>query len=296
MLCYRACKDFHNLTLSCSQCLILVPYTNAEKVILENQLDEMTANRHPGSAFAVHVGDFQQWRQTSCGANAYTDFRTTLLKSPVPVLVLAGDNDYLDCPLPQVAWDIYIDTFSTIENEWNDRLPTGIDELEVNRWFSQRPELFSFVSNDILFLSANLLNAPDEQVNTEEWNTRMDANVAWIMQESEAAFAQYDIRGVVMFSHAQPSSNLRNYYVTILEQVFADRRQLPVLNIHGDGHIFMIDTRFSEDTNWSGFVDLQVDQVSAHVHVVSVFCFECNLMRMLHSFVFPGRKGGSIVD
>jgi hypothetical protein len=240
-----------------------VPYTNKEKVILENQLDEMTANRHPGSAFAVHVGDFQRWKQTSCNASAYTNFRTTLLKSPVPVLVLAGDNDYLDCPKPQDAWGIFIDTFSTIENEWDDRLPTGINTFEVNRWFSQRPELFSFVADNILFLSANLLNAPDEQVNTEEWNTRMAANVEWISQESEAAFAQNDIRGVVMFSHARPSSNLRIYYVTILEQVFTNKRQLPVLNIHGDGHIFLIDTRFSEDTNWSGFVDLQVDQVSS---------------------------------
>lgn len=98
----------------------------------------MTTNRHPGSAFAVHVGDFQRWQGTKCSKNKYTDFRTTLLKSPVPMLVLAGDNDYLDCPNKEEARGYFLEMFSTMEKNWNDRLPPGIEELRVNKWWSKQ--------------------------------------------------------------------------------------------------------------------------------------------------------------
>ena len=71
----------------------------------------MTANRHPGSTFAVHVGDFQRWQITSCSQEAYQDFRALLLKSPVPALVISGDNDYIDCPDPTDAWDHFLGSF-----------------------------------------------------------------------------------------------------------------------------------------------------------------------------------------
>lgn len=220
----------------------------------------MTENRHSGSAFVVHVGDFQRWQKTSCEESAYTDFRTMFLKSPLPVLVLAGDNDYLDCPQPQVAWDTFVNTFSTFESQWSDRLPPDIEEIPVKRWWDQRPEMFSFVNDGILFLSTNLLNAEDEQVNTDEWNSRMADSAAWTLQEVEAAFSQHDIRGVVIFSHARPSPKIRIHYTTLREQVFADKLELPVLNIHGDGHTFIIDTGYQEEKEWIGFTDLQVDQ------------------------------------
>jgi len=237
-----------------------VPYTPAEAVVLEQQFVNMTANRHPGSAFAVHIGDFQRSQITNCSQDTYTNFREMLLKCPVPMFVLTGDNDYLDCPQPQVALGYFLETFSTMEKNWSDRLPPGIDELTVNRWWGQRPEMFSFISNGILFLSTNLLNAPAEQVNTEEWDTRMADSAGWVVSEAEAAFSQHDIRGVVMFSHGQPSHLLRIHYRTIYDKVFAQRPMLPVLNFHGDGHLFNIDTRLRNQTGWIGFTDVMVDQ------------------------------------
>ena len=179
-----------------------IPYNKKEAVILEEQLVNMNSNRHPGSAFAVHVGDFQRWQITACAENAFTDFRTMLLKSPLPVLVLAGDNDYLDCPNLEESYSYFTETFSTIETNWTNRLPPGIEELAINRWWGQRPEMFSFVEDGILFLSTNLLNAAAEFINTTEWNSRMNDSAAWVRAEREAAFEQHDVRGVVMFTHA----------------------------------------------------------------------------------------------
>ena len=237
-----------------------VPYTESEAKILSEQFENMTTSRHPGAQFVVHVGDFQSGLLSNCTETVYTDFRKIVLKSPLPMLVLAGDNDYLDCPHIEEAWSYFLQTFSNIEKRWSDQLPPGVNELAVNRWWGQRPEMFSFVNDGILFLSVNLMNAPEEQVNTEEWNSRMADNAAWVLSEADAAFAQHDIRGVVMFSHAQPSSLLLSYYQTILAQVFQERLELPVLNFHGDGHVFKINRRFSNDTGWTGFTDIQVDQ------------------------------------
>ena len=62
-----------------------------------------------------------------------------------------------------------------IEKNWTNRLPEGIGELEVNRWWGQRPEMFSFVRDGVLFMSSNLLNAPEEkevrQNGTRAWQT-----------------------------------------------------------------------------------------------------------------------------
>ena len=42
--------------------------------------------------------------------------------------------------------------------------------------------------------------------------------------------------------------------------MFSQRPDLPVLNFHGDGHLFSIETNFSFVTGWNGFTDIQVDQ------------------------------------
>lgn len=60
------------------------------------------------------------------------------------------------------------------------------------------------------------------KVSTPEWNSRMNDSAAWILQESESAFSKHDIRGVVMFSHAEPSHLLRGHYLTVLEHVFKE--------------------------------------------------------------------------
>lgn len=238
-----------------------VPYDVKEAWVLDQQLQDMVNNRHEGSAFGVHVGDFQRWQDTGCTWQTYVDFRTKLLKSPVPMFVLAGDNDSIDCWNSTEAFLFFLDTFSTLEQWWNDRIPAGIEKLHVNRNWGHRPEMFSFIAADgILFLSTNLLNAPSEQVETEEWNARINDSARWIIQETGWAFWHHDIRGVVMFSHAEPSHILKDYYMTIWEQVFKQRPELPVLNIHGDGHVFQIDRHFSDATGWFGFTDIQVDQ------------------------------------
>lgn len=59
-------------------------------------------------------------------------------ESPLPQFIFAGDNDYLDCPDKEQAWDRYLDTFKDFDKEWKDDLPSGARKLDVDRWDERR--------------------------------------------------------------------------------------------------------------------------------------------------------------
>jgi len=246
-----------------------VPYTPSEEKVLKSQLKDMTLNLHPKAAFLAHVGDMQRACRTKCSKSHFEGIRDIFLqKSPLPTFVLAGDNDYLDCPDEENAWDIYLDTFFKFEQKFEDRLPSGAPKLAVERWDEQRggvkrKEMFAFVEQDILFLSVTLMNMnlTENEPPDDLFYERLSASKTWVKRHLKK-HDNDDIRGVVMFGHAMITKDLEPFFREQLKGLFHDEGfgGVPVLYIHGDGHKFVIDRGLGRRMGWEQFTSCQVDQ------------------------------------
>lgn len=213
--------------------------------------------------------------RTGCQQGYYQSVKNILSRGPLPTFVLAGDNDYLDCPNPDIAWGHYLDAFIDFDEEWFYRLPAGVSPLGVDRWllpenvpleenvtrWTTRSEMFSFLEDGILFLSMTLMHVPDDLPPDQLFQERLADSKTWVKQQiTEAAAANDRLRGVVMFGHARIAGYLRPFFME-LKQIFYDAFIFaPVLYIHGDGHKFNWNDNFGRNIGWPQFIDLQVDQ------------------------------------
>lgn len=223
-----------------------VPYNAKEKENLPVQLTEMKKNLHPRAKFLVHVGDLQKVSETKCNKSHLQDVRMIFREnSPLPTFVLAGDNDYLDCPNKEDAWNNYVNEFVGFEKEWD-----GCPEVSRHR------EMFAFEEDHILFLSMTLMNMSSGKPD-DLFRKRLADSKAWVKKQLYT-HKNSDLRGIVMFGHAMISSDLRPFFQDELKAVFSavGLENVPVLYICGDGHKFKIDKGIE---NWSKFNRLQVD-------------------------------------
>lgn len=229
------------------------PYAPWEELVLLEQIGNMTANHSSHLLFTTHVGDFQKPSRTNCRESAYSKARNYLQSGPVPTFVLAGDNDYVDCPNPETAYGLYSKYFNFFENFWNHDL--GVIRME------KRPEMFAIRKYGVLYIGVHLIDAkPDGGAALEEWNARMQANIDWFSQNVEDY--SEGLRGVIVFGHALRSPGTRPFFVGIHSSFLSDpaRFDLPILYLHGDGHRWDVDLRLTNELIWPGFRNIQVDQ------------------------------------
>ena len=181
--------------------------------------------------FTVHLGDFNTPDDTGCSTSHFESVADILAEGPVATFVLAGDNDYLDCPNEDDAWSRYKDTFVGFEDEWSHSI--GVDRKSGGS--SSGPggrELFAFYKEGILFVSTVLMNGSG-------WSGRASASKSWIQDKLGDYKDESDFRGVVIFSHAEDSSNLEDFFDDIEDIFDAEEVDVPVLYLCGDRHRYI---------------------------------------------------------
>ena len=235
-----------------------------EAGILIQQIRNMNANLHSGSQFLVHLGDFNRPENSNCAASHFQSVSDILRNGPLPTLVLAGDNDFIECPNVTDAWDRYLTTFARdFEQGWS-----GASMMNVTRWnylaqvdgyerLLSRPDMFSFYREGILFVSLALLNmknaAPDDAFYQRE------AESLWWLTRHLDEYQDRGIRGVVLFSHAEESHDLDNFFEIDLKGAFSTRNiTVPVIYLCGDSHRWDIDV--GKYSDWSQFTYVSVDR------------------------------------
>ena len=141
--------------------------------------------------------------RTLCKDIYFNNARAILSAGPLPTFVLAGDNEFLDCPDLDAAWESYQQYFvvNPFENQWS-VLPEGVPALNVTRWTQKEtvpveddatrtaanPEMFSFVEDGIIFMSLTVMS--DDSKNdfqSDAWHARLADSTYWVSQRVAAA-------------------------------------------------------------------------------------------------------------
>lgn len=178
--------------------------------------------------------------------------------SPLPTLVVPGDNDWYCCPNRTQSFEYFLKYFDGFETKWHKK---DYESLKIMRSEENR-ELFVFSKEGILFIGLHMINAPIEDEDIESWNARMKMNKEWVAHNVELYFRKSEIRGVIMLGHCLRSPRTRPFFLSVADYFgnITHREKLPVLYLHGDGHKWDVDTKFSHQLHWKHFRDIQVDQ------------------------------------
>lgn len=199
-----------------------VPLNPSESVQLSDYLKDLS----PEVDFAVHLGDIHDASRTLCSPSVYDHAYSILKKSPIPLLVLPGNEDFAACPEPFESLDEWSDRFVDIESEWEKTadISSNLERQE------RRKENFALFRNEVLFLGINLAGEYARE-DEPEWNSIDEDNVIWTRDLIDRHYEE--MRAVVIFGHTRPGPRQYEYYFQYLEKKLK-AINVPALYIHGD--------------------------------------------------------------
>src|SRR6266850_7583334 len=205
-----------------------VPYEQWEEGQLRRQVREIPRE----SEFVIHLGDIQKnQKEIPCGEGKYELVAKILSRSPRPLFIIPGDNEYNDCLNVDEAWGWWVKHLMRFDQRWPHRFRV-FRQLE-------REENFAFVHNHVLFVSIFLVSGRVHD--KEEWRRRHDQDMQWVAQTMHIFRDQ--VSSAVIFSHAFPTAALhQDSYERLSNEGKAFAK--PVLYLQGDGHKWIYDHPF----------------------------------------------------
>jgi hypothetical protein len=243
------------------------PYNWNERDAMVRMLDGFS---RAGLAFAVHIGDIKSGH-SDCSDATYADRLKLLDDTPVPMVLIPGDNDWTDCNrITSGGWvpderlaklrEIF---FSRPESLGRQRMALERQPVIENGCC---PENVRWWHEGILFVGLHVVGSANHrgsgQDPTPEFAARNPANIQWL-KESFAMARNRGAPGVVLFIHANANiervGRFHRAYVDILETLREETVLFgrPVLLVHGDTHRFRLDRPWWQAKTSAGIPNLQ---------------------------------------
>lgn len=210
-------------------------------------------------AFVLHVGDIKASRE-SCDDALY-DRRIALLeRSAHPLVLLPGDNEWVDCPKGDTPREPLERLDALRRRVWSRPGPLGaggtaaVAALAFERQPGQ-PENVRWVAGGVRFVAAHVIGSDNGRAGFAgagaSFAARNARNREWLLETIELARRERAQALVVAF-HAHPDwlpstrSGFRDW-IDVLRQA-ADAFPRPILLLHGDSHRFRVDRPLRDAT------------------------------------------------
>lgn len=207
-----------------------IPYNIEEEAILRNHMKEVPDDME----FLIHVGDIRNGaNRTDCTLEEFQNVADILLKAPIPVFIVPGDNEYNDCPNFEESFENWMTVFGTFEKNWDVPFLVTRDR--------QRPENFYFIYKKVLYIGLNIVGGDNTDIN--EWETRLEHNFQWTKMLVDTFVVQPGALSVVIIGHADPRKNAHGTFFDPLKAYMEDElnNDIPFFYMNGDRHYFQFD-------------------------------------------------------
>lgn len=180
-----------------------------EQLILEsfNQLGSLPNETGEKGSFLIHLGDIGSPRHR-CASFVYNVAETVFESCPIPFFIIPGNNDWNDCPDPEVSWGKWEKSFG------NHKLEDEHGSLSNVFHQDDREENFCFLEDGVLFIGIHLVDGsvkPTQQT----WDYRIHQDVKWVKENLNKYEGDY--RAVVVFGHSPPIHDLDDYFMEIVK-------------------------------------------------------------------------------
>jgi len=231
------------------------PYTPEAEVALAKFM--ALENEDPTSSFIVHCGDIVTGKVKDWPESQYEKVAGLLMKeNAIPTFIVPGDNEWNDQENPDKAWGFWDKHFMGFHEKW--KLPESFGKVARQ---TVRPENFAFVLDGVLFLGINKVGGMVHD--TEEWEMRLNQDVAWISEHFTKHKA--DVHSAVIFAQAAAFSKKFGDFQAQLAKI-AVPFEKPILYLHADGHKWTV-----ELGKWAeNITRVQLDVVNAKFPLIQV--------------------------
>jgi hypothetical protein len=231
------------------------PYNEREEAHFVRMLERM--GEEP-LAFIVHVGDIKAGSNAPCTDALFEKRRAQLDRSRHALVYTPGDNEWTDCRRSSNGAADPIERLARLrEVFFADRWSLGVERIET-RVQDDRvapcgayPENRAWTRGRVRFVTLNIPGSDNnvgfDPASDAEALCRNAANRRWLaraVDESEGA----DTRALVVSIQANPWDTKKAVFKDFLAQLAQAARRLrkPLLFVHGDTHIYRVDTPFSD--------------------------------------------------
>jgi hypothetical protein len=190
------------------------PYDRAEEEQLSKDLSQIPRD----AEFILHLGNLQDAAVSMCPYSRNYDAASILKKSPVPLFVVPGEQDWVKCPNQAIAWGAWLDAFGSFQSNFD--LPFEFSRSE------NHPEVFAFLQSGVLFFGLHLVSGTVSDVEAHDaLNTDLKAFVLGMINLHRDQF-----RAVVMMGNARPGPQQRAFFDSISDALV--RLPAPVAYVH----------------------------------------------------------------
>jgi Calcineurin-like phosphoesterase len=212
-----------------------VPYTLKDGKTLSSRLQALNNT----ADFLIHLGDIKRG-VTPCDQKALDHVDSIMKLSPVPVLMIVGDNEFNDCDTdPDLALKLWRKSFVGYEMKY------WMPQFQVHR-MPERPEVFYFVHKRAIYFGLNFVGGFVHD--DKEWHNRHVDQLNWIRSLMIAYMESVD--SVILFGQANPGpdhSDFINPFVIFLRNDFPS--SIPILYLGGDSHKWAYEANYKVP-NW----------------------------------------------
>jgi hypothetical protein len=256
-----------------------LPYSEVQAVVgVPNMIADMNSQK---LAFTAHNGDLKQGSGSPCDDALYSRTLQFFNALEAPVIFTPGDNDWADCDRPANGGFSSLErlsherrVFFSTQNTMGQR--KFVQEVQSTLCLGEGPNQQRFaepcvenrrwtygrVTYATLNIQGSCNNLCDTNPDTQEFNARNPANIAW-MRETFAVAKSLGSVAVMLISQANPGFDLADatrtsprdprtlvqadllpdgfqvYLSALRDEVIAFKK--PVAYVHGDSHYFRVD-------------------------------------------------------
>jgi hypothetical protein len=199
-----------------------VPYDEAGEDKLVKDLAIL-----PGDAeFAVHLGNIQDAATSFCPASTYTGVASMLKKSPVPLFMIPGAEDWAKCPNQEKSLQRWMESFVDFDNHFNHVMHVFRDK--------EHPEVFAFLHSGVLFFGLHLVSGP--VADQDDWSKREMEMLTFYFGMSNLHKDQF--RAIVMLGNTRPSPKQDGFFQAVFTSLKPINRPMAYIHANsGSGQI-----------------------------------------------------------
>jgi hypothetical protein len=228
-----------------------------------------------GVAFAVHLGDIKHG-SAPCTDELLAARKAMLDATPVPIVLVPGDNDWTDCHREAAGRFDPVERLAKIRLLFHGgdtslgRRTIRLARQSADPRFRAYRENARWMAGGIVFVTLNVPGSNNNLGRTRsadaEHDQRMKANFEWLHEAVKRAEAP-DADGLVVLAHAdprfeRPARKVDGYaaYREALRTQAGGLRK-PMLLVHGDGHRYRVDQPLFDRTTGApiaGFTRVEV--------------------------------------
>jgi hypothetical protein len=173
----------------------------------EERLEKDLINIPMDSEFVVHLGNIQDAAVSMCPRNRYADVASVLQKSPVPLFIIPGAEDWAKCPNPAERMDNWLHTFKDFDLRFKHSLDVKRDSLY--------PEAFSFLHKGVLFMGVHIVSGP--VLDDQAWQEREKQMLKFYFGMANANKGAF--RSIVLMGNARPSPQQKDFFNALLSNL-----------------------------------------------------------------------------